>query len=164
MIAGASIMASDMRDLQAQVNGFTLSRSTGFVQKLAAALASTLTVLARDAFARKLSVYDDPRTHHTGKPRKFKGRKFKGRSPSGHSKGQTPLTLVLTGKVQSFVRFTSDGTRRIRAELATKYARYLIGKYGVLPNSRVAMPVKWSAIIGDITAHMFANLAETLGE
>ncbi len=160
MIEGASIAAVSMHDLQQQINGLTLSRSTVFTAKIAASVASALTTLARDAFAAGVSVYDDPRTHHAGKGRKFKGRKYHGRKEGGKRKGETPLTLVQTGKVRGHVQFKTDGTRRVRAELSTKYARYLIGKYGVLPNGRAAMPSKWSRVVRDITAHEFRTYVE----
>jgi hypothetical protein len=163
MMVGANIAAVSMRDMQQQLNGLTLSRSTAFVAELADGCAKTLTVLSRDAFASGVSVYGDPRTHHEEKGRKFKGRRFKGRSSSGHRKGDTPLTLVLTGKVRGHVQFKTDGTRRVRAELSTKYARYLIGKYGILPNGRAAMPCKWSMTIRNVTAHMFRVAAKGLG-
>lgn len=162
MMRGANIAATSMHGLQAKLNGLVLSRSSAFVAKLAQDVASALTVLARDSFANKVSVYDDPREHKTEK-RKFKKRTYKGRSSSGKRKGLTPLTLVVTGATRSHVTFKTDGTRRVRAELSTKYSKYLIGKYGILPCSRAAMPSKWSMKIRDITAYAFREAAQEFG-
>lgn len=88
--------------------------------------APKLTELTREAFNGNRNVYGDAR-------------------PAG-ADGQ-PLTLVKTGATQAYLKFTANGSI-IRAVLGTPYAKYLIGKYGVLPNG--AMPVKWSRALAEI--------------
>lgn len=53
------------------------------------------------------------------------------------------LTLKKTGTLDGVLRFTSVGSI-MRTPTLPKYARYLIGKYGVLPNNNVAIPIAWS--------------------
>ena len=55
-----------------------------------------------------------------------------------------PLTLVRTGRTRSMVRFSATGTI-VRAVLAVPYAKYLIGKYEILPNGR--LPSTWRKTI-----------------
>jgi hypothetical protein len=50
------------------------------------------------------------------------------------------LSLVKSGDTRAKVRFVTEG-RIVRCSIPLKYARYLIGKYGILPNGH--MPVKW---------------------
>lgn len=55
-----------------------------------------------------------------------------------------PLSLKQTGDTFKYLRFVQDGTT-IRCRLGTPYARYLIGKYRILPvGDRTAMPAQWS--------------------
>lgn len=50
------------------------------------------------------------------------------------------LTLHRTGAVAGSLEFRATGTI-VRARLPEKYARYLIGKYNILPNG--ALPAGW---------------------
>jgi hypothetical protein len=88
--------------------------------------APKLTALTREAFDGNRNVYGDAR-------------------PAGVD-GQ-PLTLVKSGATRAALKFTANGTI-IRAVLGTRYAKYLIGKYGILPNG--ALPVKWSRALAEI--------------
>jgi len=63
-------------------------------------------------------------------------------NPRPSSVDGTPLTLRKTGTVATMLAFATTGTI-VRAVLATKYARFLVGKYEILPNG--AMPADWSA-------------------
>ncbi len=60
-----------------------------------------------------------------------------------------PLTLRKTGATEAQMRFVSVGTI-VRCVLGPKYARYLIGKYSILPNG--AMPVKWAERLRTLVA------------
>lgn len=51
------------------------------------------------------------------------------------------LSLVKSGKTRDTLRFVSNGTI-VRCVLAKPYMKYLIGKYGVLPNGN--MPTSWA--------------------
>ena len=125
--------------------------------EIARRVAAEITSKALASWDAHESVYGDPRTHHAGKGRKFKGRKYHGRSSGGHRKGSGDLSLILTGKTRSMLRFTSDGGRKIRASLGTRYAKYLIGKYGILPCGNAAMPVAWQAAIRSIASEYMAT-------
>jgi hypothetical protein len=57
------------------------------------------------------------------------------------------LSLERTGATRETLKFTSIGTV-IRCVLGTPYAKFLIGKYGILPNG--ALPVAWSRRLGEI--------------
>jgi hypothetical protein len=88
--------------------------------------APELTLATRESFSAARSVYGEPR-------------------PAG-ADGR-PLTLVRTGAVSKALKFVANGTI-MRCVLGPKYARYLVGKYGVLPNG--PMPVSWSQRLGQI--------------
>lgn len=60
-----------------------------------------------------------------------------------------PLTLVKSGATRDALRFIAVGTI-VRCVLPTKWARYLIGKYGILPNG--ALPVAWSQRLKQVVA------------
>lgn len=90
--------------------------------------APALTDLARGAFNSNRNVYGDAR-------------------PAGVD-GQ-PLALVKSGATLATLKFDANGTI-IRAVLGTPYARYLIGRYGILPNGSAAIPVQWSRALGEI--------------
>lgn len=85
-----------------------------------------LTNLTQEAFIGGQSVYGDAR-------------------PRG-ADGQ-PLDLYRTGAVAGQLRFTSNGTV-VRAVLGPRYAKYLIGKYGILPNG--ALPVRWRSALQQV--------------
>lgn len=81
--------------------------------------AEILTREIRDEYDSGRTVYDTPR-------------------PLGVA-GQ-PLSLVKTGKVRGSLAFVTVGTI-VRAQLSTRYARYLVGKYKILPQR---LPVKYA--------------------
>jgi hypothetical protein len=83
--------------------------------------APKMTDLTRGDFDAGTTVYGQPR------PRGVDG---------------APLDLERTGATRRALMFTATGMI-VRAVLGTKYARYLIGKYDILPNG--ALPVKWRA-------------------
>lgn len=79
-----------------------------------------MTDLTRQAFAAGVNVYDEPR-------------------PAGVD-GQ-PLTLEQSGATRGQLQFVVTGTI-IRCALGTRWAKYLIGKYGILPNG--GLPARWA--------------------
>lgn len=89
----------------------------------AAAIAPELTTETQRAFDAGRTVYDAPRPL----------------TPTG----QTP-TLVRSGETRRRLGFVAIGTQ-MRAQLGTKYARYLIGAYDILPNG--PMPEKWRTFL-----------------
>ncbi len=58
-----------------------------------------------------------------------------------------PLDLQRTGAVARQLRFGSTGTI-VRAVLGEKYTKYLIGKYGILPNG--PLPTGWKEGIAQV--------------
>jgi hypothetical protein len=94
--------------------------------RVAERVAPLLSERAASAYASGQTVYGDAR-------------------PAG--KHGNSLDLHVTGTTQGRVQFAAIGTV-VRARLGTRYARFLIGKYRVLPMGR--LPVAWSEDIGRI--------------
>lgn len=67
------------------------------------------------------------------------------------------LTLVQSGATRALMRFVAIGTR-VRVALGTRYAKFLVGKYKILPSGR--LPVEWSDTIGKLAK---AEIAQQLG-
>lgn len=82
-----------------------------------------LTTRTRSSFSSNVSVYGDAR------PKSVAGNK---------------LTLRKTGATERELRFVTVG-RIVRCVLGTRYARYLIGKYDILPNGPV--PQEWRVFL-----------------
>lgn len=95
---------------------------------VATRVAPSISGLARSAYTGGQTVYGDARP--TGVHGNF-------------------LTLVQSGATLAAMRFVSVGTR-VRARLGTKYARYLIGDYRILPMG--SLPAKWSEQIAEDSA------------
>ena len=102
---------------------------TSVAHDVAQRAAPMLTGLAREAHAARRSVYGESR-------------------PVGKTTGEM-LDLEVTGKTAAALRFVANGTI-VRCVLGTPYARFLIGKYGILPNG--AIPAEWSARLRDLVA------------
>jgi hypothetical protein len=62
-----------------------------------------------------------------------------------------PLSLEQTGATKKTLQFVANG-RIVRCVLGTPYAKYLIGKYKVLPNG--AMPAEWSRYLAGEVARV----------
>ena len=82
---------------------------------------AVLTQRAQEAYDSGKTVYDTPR-------------------PVSKVTGAA-LTLKKSGKARAAVAFVAIGTI-VRAQLGMKYAKYLVGKYGILPQS---LPAQWRA-------------------
>lgn len=59
------------------------------------------------------------------------------------------VTLRKSDRLFGTLHFVTIGTK-VRAVLGVKYAKYQIGKRGILPQGGTAMPVSWSRAIGAI--------------
>src|SRR5688572_30847017 len=94
--------------------------------KVASRVAPTLTGKAQGAYDGARTVYGEAR-------------------PKGVN-GNT-LDLVDSGRTRSGASFSADG-RIVRASLPTKWAKYLIGKYRVLPNG--PLPIDWKRSIDGV--------------
>ena len=64
--------------------------------------------------------------------------------------GGKALGLVDSGLTRSEMRFDAIGTV-MRCVLGTPWARYLIGKYAVLPNGGASIPIQWMRQIRAVT-------------
>lgn len=73
-----------------------------------------------------------------------------------------PLTLVETGAVRRDMKFNASGTR-VTVTIGPSYARYLIGKYGILPSGdRADIPAPWVAAIDRIVREEGAKYVAAL--
>lgn len=112
---------SSLRDLAR-----TLSKiSTVTAARVAERGAPVITAMAGSSYDAGKTAYDEAR-------------------PLGVS-GNT-LDLVVSSKTRDAMRFVATGTR-IRCVLGPRWAKYLVGKYKVLPQS---LPEKWSKALADI--------------
>jgi hypothetical protein len=115
-------MAATIKDLKAKIKALPVTLAA----EVAKQGAPLMTQLTDQAFDGGRTVYDDAR-------------------PLGVD-GQA-LSLKKSGRTRSQMRFERVGTR-IRCVLPSKYARYLIGKYSILPNG--ALPVHWARALTEI--------------
>lgn len=115
--------------------------------KISAVLAQSVARDAAPALTKETAgAYDSGRTAY-GEARP--------RSESGD-----PLSLVRTGAVRGGVRFAVIGTV-VRCVLPESYAKYLIGKYSILPNG--VLPVAWGAKLRSIAQLHFGASLPTIG-
>lgn len=95
-----------------------------------------LTQFTRTAFESGRNVYGDAR-------------------PKGSAGND--LTLVQSGATKAALRFVASGTV-IRAQLGPRYARYLVGKYKILPiGDRTGMPIAWVRALNELAATMVSD-------
>ena len=97
--------------------------------------AELLSAEVRKDFAAGVTVYDTPR-------------------PLGVA--GNALSLTQSGRTRSELAFVAIGTI-VRAQLGSKYARFLIGKYKVLPMS---LPTAWAEKLGKLVAEFAADFAK----
>lgn len=114
-----------VKDLQAKLRTFPLT----VAQEIAGQAAPALTDMAQGSFDSGRNVYGDAR-------------------PPGVD-GQ-PLTLRKSGDAEAAVAFAATGTQ-VRTPIFPKYFRYLIARYGVMPNGRAAIPAAWKEKLNEIT-------------
>ena len=122
---------SSLRALKARLRQMPVTVAHSVAQRAAPAI----TELATQAYDGNRSVYGEPRPAST---------------VDGHE-----LTLERTGATRRALRFVANGTI-VRCVLGTRYARYLVGKYGVLPNG--ALPVRWADRLAQVVAATKAEL------
>jgi hypothetical protein len=97
--------------------------------KVAAKSAPAITALAQSAYDGGTTVYGGAR-------------------PSGKSGA---LSLVATGRTRATLRFVAVGSI-VRVALGTRYARFLIGKYGILPMA--TLPTAWGEALGRVSVEV----------
>lgn len=114
---------------------------------VAADVAPALTRAARASYDAGEDVYGNPR-------------------PTSVAKGKEGnlLTLVESGATRDGLRFVADGTR-VRVPLPTRWAKYLIGKFRILPiGDRSEIPFRWRVLIRESAARQrFGELARAAG-
>jgi hypothetical protein len=67
------------------------------------------------------------------------------------------LSLVQSGATRAALQFTSDGGSKIRAVLGTRYAKFLIGKFKILPIGNAAMPMRWRLALNTLVAEIIGR-------
>ena len=122
-MSGVSGDFSSLSKLKSKLRTYPKTLAHNIAQKAAPAL----TGLTASAFGAALTVYGDAR-------------------PAGVQ--GNALDLEETGTTRQTLKFTATGTV-VRCVLGTRYARYLIGKYGILPNG--SLPAEWSRALREIT-------------
>lgn len=116
---------TSIRDFKARLAKFPVS----LAHEIAQQAAPLLTSYAQQAFDSGTNVYGEPR-------------------PEG--KGGRKLTLYKTGDTRRAMRFVANG-RIVRCSLGPRYARYLIGKYKILPvGDRTSMPASWQRALDEL--------------
>lgn len=125
---------ASLRDFKARLQRMPVEVAT----EIARQAAPILTAMARASWDRGDNVYGDAR-------------------PPGVD--GNPLSLVATGDTKRTLSFKANG-RIIRAELGPKYAKYLIGKYKILPiGDRTAMPLAWRRALDELAREIISNPA-----
>lgn len=122
---------SSMNRLRAAIADMPLRIRSGVAKEAA----EVLTAEIRQDFAAKVTVYDTPR------PLSVTG---------------APLSLVKSGRTRSELAFVAIGTI-VRAQLGSKYGKYLVGKYKVMPMS---LPSAWAKKLEGIVAEWAAAWAK----
>lgn len=130
MKAGVRGDISKLHRIRASLRAFPLSLSLAVAKDAA----PELTGLARGAYVGGRSVYGEAR-------------------PVGVD-GE-PLTLEASGATLAQMRFESIGTV-VRVVLGTRWAKYLVGKYSILPMG--TLPVDWSRTLDTIVKRKAAEL------
>ena len=110
----------------------SLNRLRGAIKELPLRIRSSVAKDAEAVLTRRVQEAFDGGETVYGTPR-----------PTSKSKERPGafLTLKKTNKVRSTLAFVAIGTI-VRAQLGMKYAKYLVGKYAVLPQS---LPALWRA-------------------
>lgn len=128
-MARVSGLRGDIGTLRALKNTLALMPRSVAVD-VAAKSAPEITRLAQESFDSGVDVY--------GRPRK------------AGVKGQA-LDLVKTGAVRREMRFTASDTRVV-CTIGPNYARFLIGKYVILPiGDRSRIPASWLRVLDNAT-------------
>ena len=121
------IDAAALRSIQSLKRALSKAPITS-VARIAARAAPAMSALAGEAYDGGRTVYDSPR------PRGVDGQ---------------GLSLERTGATRAALNFVATG-RDIRTARLPSYAKFLIGKYSVLPNG--PLPVAWRERLREIAA------------
>jgi hypothetical protein len=69
-----------------------------------------------------------------------------------------PLSLVQSGSVRAGMRFSSLATQ-VRCVLPTRYAKYLVGRYWILPSVH-SLPATWRRALDGVVRQVHAESAQ----
>lgn len=109
-----------------QLKGALAMMPRRVAEDVASDAAPEITSLAQEAYDSGVDVYG------VARPKGVKGQ---------------DLDLVETGTVRREMKFSADGTQ-IKCTIGPNYARYLIGKYRILPiGDRSPIPAPWIRVI-----------------
>lgn len=128
---------SGVRNMAAGLSSLSKLRSaiadlpTTLRADVARAAVDVLNEAVLDSFDGGRTVYDTPRPL----------------SVDADSVGKA-LTLTQSGRTRGELRFVAVGTI-VRAQLGSRYAKYLVGKYKILPQM---LPVQWAEKLTKIVA------------
>jgi hypothetical protein len=69
-----------------------------------------------------------------------------------------PVALVETGNTRAFMRFGAVG-RRIRCVLGSRYSKYLIGRFRILPQGGQKIPFPWAEALAEIAGRVLDGIS-----
>ena len=129
-VRGPSTGGRNLRGLNRRLLDIDQDKGRRVAIRVAMRAATEITRLAGAAFDAGLNVYLDRRRLGV--------------------QGNTLSLVKRDGAARASLVFTNDGGTRIRAALAARYVKYLIGKYKILPIGNAAMPDHWLAALAEI--------------
>lgn len=129
--------AYSLRELRRSLKDLAKSNGRALAIDVAKKIAPKLTSLMREAYDSGQTIFDESR-------------------PEG--KRGNKLSLVDSGTVRGALRWSQAGTI-VRAALNTPYARFLIGKYKIMPSGAQELPFRWQEILIDTANDEIARLA-----
>ena len=162
-----------LRSLNKRIRGLGSQYSTQLAIKVARVAKGALNYYLQSSFDAGENVYGDLRPTSEAKasyyysPEHRKKWKMGSRGKRGGGGGASAnryspgaaMSLVQSGVTRSSLRFVAVGTI-VRVALGTKYAKYLIGKYKILPSGNAPIPAKWRESLEKVIARV---IREQLG-
>jgi hypothetical protein len=67
------------------------------------------------------------------------------------------LSLVRTGRTRATLRFDNVGSL-LRVKLTTPYAKYLVGRFSILPRGQEGLPASWQRALREITSAVVSRI------
>ena len=166
-MSGVADMSRGLRSIAAIKTALAKGTPLAIADATAADAASFLTEKVREEFDAGLNVYDETRAlgvegnvlklvsgsplpaYTKKKPHRSRGINAPRAAPGqGAKRGGS-------GHVRDALGFVANG-RIVRAKLGQPYAKYLVGKYKILPNQYAQVPANWTLGLKAIFAKHFA--------
>lgn len=129
--------AWNLREIRNSLKSLAKSNGRALAIDVAKKLAPKLTSLMQEAYDSGQTIFDESR------PLGERGNK---------------LSLVDSGTVRGALRWSQAGTI-VRAALNTPYARFLIGKYKIMPSGAQELPFRWQDVLLETANDEIARLA-----